>query len=419
MRLVIDKFGIINKASIDINGLTVICGENDTGKSTIGKLIFSLIKSSQKYEDDLEVGAISEIRSSLFKISSLLLLTNDNKETNRLISHNIRRLDPEYLILIKDISILYDNLERAKIDESIREIIEQNIKNIKFLLDNKPDENKIKRDALRKAMFSEFGKLKGFSSYICLSDLNKNNIVSFNINDSNISNVDFGKRMDIDDVTYIENPFILQFRKMFYNAITSLDENLSKRSWMREAVSLHLKDLAKKLINHQPDLIDLINDQELKSLSREINQMIDGDFSYDEEFDDFILNRNGKKISSMNIASGIKSIGLIDTLIRGNVINKNTLLILDEPETNLHPKWQNEYARLLCKFVKNNIRVIAVTHSPYMISALYHYSKDIGENMKSFYWANKENGHTTFEDNTSNVMEGIVSKFADDLDGMY
>ncbi|MFK5131408.1 AAA family ATPase, partial [Glaesserella parasuis] len=103
MRLVIDKFGIINKASIDINGLTVICGENDTGKSTIGKLIFSLIKSSQKYEDDLEVGAISEIRSSLFKISSLLLLTNDNKETNRLISHNIRRLDPEYLILIKDI----------------------------------------------------------------------------------------------------------------------------------------------------------------------------------------------------------------------------------------------------------------------------------------------------------------------------
>ncbi|MDO9795263.1 AAA family ATPase, partial [Glaesserella parasuis] len=120
MRLVIDKFGIINKASIDINGLTVICGENDTGKSTIGKLIFSLIKSSQKYEDDLEVGAISEIRSSLFKISSLLLLTNDNKETNRLISHNIRRLDPEYLILIKDISILYDNLERAKIDESIR-----------------------------------------------------------------------------------------------------------------------------------------------------------------------------------------------------------------------------------------------------------------------------------------------------------
>ncbi|MGX2950415.1 AAA family ATPase, partial [Ursidibacter sp. B-7004-1] len=102
-----------------------------------------------------------------------------------------------------------------------------------------------------------------------------------------------------------------------------------------------------------------------------------------------------------------------------NVINKNTLLILDEPETNLHPKWQNEYARLLCKFVKNNIRVIVVTHSPYMISALYHYSKDIDENMKSFYWANKENGLTTFEDNTSNVMEGIVLKFADNLDGMY
>lgn len=414
MKLIIDRFGIIEKASIDINGLTVICGENDSGKSTIGKMLFSLIKSSQKYEDDLEVGVISEIRLHLIKISSLLSITNSNRE----IYHNIRRLDPEYLILTKDINIIYDYLERDRIDERIRDSIEQYISNIKSLLDNKPDENKMKIDALKKAIFSEFGKLKGKSS-VCLSDSNQNNIIQFNINDSNIRDVHFGKKMDIDDVTYIESPFIIQFRKMFYNAITSLDESTSKRAWMREAVSLHLKDLAKKLINHQPDLIELINDNQLKSLSNEISKIIDGDFSYDEELDDFILNRNGKKISSMNIASGIKAIGLINTLIRGNVINKNTLLILDEPETNLHPKWQNEYAKLLCKFVKNNIKVITVTHSPYMISALYHYSKDIDKSMKNFYWANKENGATIFEDNTENVMGGIVSKFADELDGMY
>ena len=50
MRLNIQNFGIIESASVNINGLTVICGENDSGKSTIGKLLFAMIKASQKYE---------------------------------------------------------------------------------------------------------------------------------------------------------------------------------------------------------------------------------------------------------------------------------------------------------------------------------------------------------------------------------
>ena len=32
--------GLIKEASIKINGLTVIAGENDTGKSTVGKSLF-------------------------------------------------------------------------------------------------------------------------------------------------------------------------------------------------------------------------------------------------------------------------------------------------------------------------------------------------------------------------------------------
>ena len=417
MRLMIEKLGIIDYANININGLTVICGENDSGKSTIGKLLFALIKSSQKYEDDLEVGVISEIRSSLIRLSSLLSLPNDNK--TRFISNEIRRLDPEDLIISKDISILLNKLSQINIYNPIQSKIEEIIKNIQNLINNKPDENKLKRDALRKAIFPEFGKLAENLSRINLINENGDNLIKFNISNSVIDNVEFGQRMNISDITYIESPFILQFRRMFYNAITSLDENLPRRPWMRDTVSLHLKDLAKKLTNYQSDLIDLIGDEELQKLSNEISLLIDGDFSYDDEFDDFVLHRNGKKISSMNTASGIKSIGLINALIKGNVINKNTLLILDEPETNLHPKWQNEYARLLCKLVENNIRIIAVTHSPYIVSSLYHYSKAIDNARKNFYWANKIDGSTSFEEYTDNVMGGIVLKFANELEGMY
>lgn len=42
MRLHLRNIGMIKEADIDINGLTVITGENDTGKSTIGKVLYSI-----------------------------------------------------------------------------------------------------------------------------------------------------------------------------------------------------------------------------------------------------------------------------------------------------------------------------------------------------------------------------------------
>ncbi|MEA3314302.1 MAG: AAA family ATPase [Campylobacterota bacterium] len=45
MRLKLNNIGIIKEANITLDGLTVIAGENNSGKSTIGKIIYSLIKT--------------------------------------------------------------------------------------------------------------------------------------------------------------------------------------------------------------------------------------------------------------------------------------------------------------------------------------------------------------------------------------
>ncbi len=39
------NIGMIKEAEVKLDGLTVIAGENDTGKSTVGKMLFALIKS--------------------------------------------------------------------------------------------------------------------------------------------------------------------------------------------------------------------------------------------------------------------------------------------------------------------------------------------------------------------------------------
>ena len=410
MRLNIQNFGIIESASVNINGLTVICGENDSGKSTIGKLLFAMIKASQKYEEELGEGVISQIFLNLSRIS-VLLLQRDRDESLRNISIYFRRLDPDEILLTKDLSSLYSIIDDNVSDLSLKNKIYEYISKIDILIQNTPNEKKAKENALKKALYSEFKNFSHKSSEIKLNDLNNDTIIKFNSDKKGVSNIVFDKPMLLDDVTYIENPFILQFRRMFLNAITLLDESNTTRSWVREKVSLHLKDLARKLSVLDPKTIEF-SENKLQKLSNNISELIDGSFYYDEEQDDFILNRNGHVFSSMNIASGIKALGLFNSLLKGGFVNERSLLILDEPETNLHPKWQNEYAKLLCNLVKSNIKIIIATHSPYMISALEHYSKDI-EN-KNFYWARKDYSESViFEDETSSIMENIVQKFAD------
>ena len=45
MKLKLNNIGIIKQAEIELNGLSVIAGKNDSGKSTVGKVLYALVKS--------------------------------------------------------------------------------------------------------------------------------------------------------------------------------------------------------------------------------------------------------------------------------------------------------------------------------------------------------------------------------------
>lgn len=72
-----------------------------------------------------------------------------------------------------------------------------------------------------------------------------------------------------------------------------------------------------------------------------------------------------------NISSGIKQIGIIQILLLNNKLKKDSYLILDEPEVNLHPKWQFKFAEILVLLAKElNITLYINSHSPMFIEAL-------------------------------------------------
>ena len=64
MKLEIKNIGKIKKASIELNGITVIGGENNTGKSTMGKALYSIFNTFYDKEKKLytvRVNAISNV----------------------------------------------------------------------------------------------------------------------------------------------------------------------------------------------------------------------------------------------------------------------------------------------------------------------------------------------------------------------
>ena len=50
IKVVTENFRAIGHAAIQINGITVVAGENSSGKSTISKLLYELFNTVSNYE---------------------------------------------------------------------------------------------------------------------------------------------------------------------------------------------------------------------------------------------------------------------------------------------------------------------------------------------------------------------------------
>lgn len=75
--LTLENIGMLKKARVDIGGLSVIAGENDEGKSTVGKALMALIKSDNTF---VEKTSPKHAKQSFNRLIDLLF---DNQMTEK------------------------------------------------------------------------------------------------------------------------------------------------------------------------------------------------------------------------------------------------------------------------------------------------------------------------------------------------
>ena len=416
MQIKLKNIGMLKEAELSLNSLTLIAGENDNGKSTVGKVVFCIIKAINRYKEDLQESKehkLNEKFNNLFFFIRNLLVHNPilkNTDDIYFLIEDESDIDEKLLNLNKLIALFKNN---TQIDEKTIQKIEKTLEEI-YTIRNEPENiNKYIESALNKVFISEFDSsilLDGEDEGEITLLENKLELIKIKVTRENkiflLSDIE---PIQIKDATFIESPLILNNHDLLIKSQSGL--NINKRNIERLGIpytTLHTKDLFDKLKKISFSLF--FDDDFEENILREIQQIIDGNIIYDNQKRDFIYSKGQKNISIKNTASGIKSFGILQLLLLNGVLNKNSILILDEPENHLHPIWQLKYAKLLVIIKKNGITTLIASHSPYMIEALKRYSdiEDLGE-VTNFYLA--ENSIILPKDRLSDIFRTLEEPF--------
>jgi len=312
MELQLKNIGMIKEASVKIDGLTVIAGENDTGKSTIGKALYTIVKGIKIFDTEFKYVTAQNLGTSFLAI---------------------------YLLLFKKIKL--DN-------------------NTSIILKDKEDE------------------LIEFKGKDYVDNLEYTNGVSIK------------KNSIIEDIIFIESPLIWNLTD-FFRDIAQIESQMN----IKLDYPYLMKDLNFKLhIKSASTGLDI---------KKQMTDLMGGEFKKDE-MGRYYFDKNDQRIELVNTATGIKTFGIFQVLSQNNYLNKNTILVLDEPEVHLHPKWQLEMAKIIVELVKNGVKVVVNSHSPYMIEALKVYSdKEKIQNKTNFYLTEKN------EDTISSSIKDVTT----------
>ena len=111
---------------------------------------------------------------------------------------------------------------------------------------------------------------------------------------------------------------------------------------------------------------------ELAKICQNIEKLVNGKISRTKDIKEkFIFSKEGKENYSMSMtAGGIKKLGIYTTLINNRQLEHGTVLFLDEPEVELHPRAVIALGEMVYHFSKSGIQVFVSTHSYFLLKQL-------------------------------------------------
>lgn len=415
MKLSLTNIGKVKKADIEINGITVIAGENNTGKSTVGKVLFCIFNAFFNVEQQVREEQIQAVKHIIER-------NLDEVETffsTQIISEQIG----EYIADKTEATGSFESEEvLSLIPDAIKRFNEQH----KNILEPNPFSEDLTRqlsDRLRipsdmivqrllnARMYSMFnGQINDIYSDEPggISLTIKSNPLSIIVIDNEIEQMDGSFNLKTEAI-YIDNPFIIDERRHSvpkYRRV-GLRRNYDYRTHLINLLSKDNKNsnvIDEILIAEKFDAIfnEIGLESELNMYSNKRSRSIGTNPTSEK-----------KKLDTKNLSTGLKTFLIIKTLLDNGTIQQNGTIILDEPEIHLHPEWQILFAKLIVLIQKEfGMHILLNTHSPYFLRAIQVYSAEYGiADMCKYYMSELVEGVAYIND-VSDDIEQIYKKLA-------
>ena len=403
MKLYLENFAKIKKADIELNGITVIAGPNNTGKSTVGKALYCIFNSFYDLDKKLNNEKVNKIMDIIYKsLRTNLAVKNIDLRIIEKFSQEISSSEN----ISKD--ELQDKLKKLlkvsyldKLQDNEFEIIAEEIMQV----------NSITKESLNKAVLNRYFSSE-FKSQI--NNVNKeNDKTKLRLEIKNkILEISFEKNSIIDikndinintDAIYIDSPFVMDDINSYYRI----------KGTNNHRINLINKFTEKKQDSVENIFDEIINNKKLENVIAKLSFVATGKFK-DLDFDigyqekDYI-----KPIYVSNLSTGLKNFTILQRLIENGYIVENGLLILDEPEIHLHPEWQIIFAEILVILHRDiNLNILLNTHSPYFLNALEVYSAKYKIEEKCKYYSSELKDKDIIINDVTNSIDIIYKKLS-------
>lgn len=395
MRITIDNIGKIKHADIDISSVTVICGTNGTGKSTIAKSLFSSFNSLSNISSKVE----KEYNNSLASLACNKVSPFDKSKefaekviVNKSNNKKVYDLASEYINNNED----YNSFINGYLE----------------IMDIKSD--KISEKLINRVFSSEFNNQINniYSDDNGIIKLHvKDNTSEFVVNNNSVEIKNLAELSSeaiyIDDFKCIEN---VQNEHYTYKYVNNEKMLLFKKILLENRAGLdHESHLCSKLENLTENSVinEIINNNRFKKIFDKIFENCPGKIIINKDLKyAYHLDGTDKSLDMKNVAEGMKNFLLMKLLIENSTLLENGVLILDEPEMHLHPEWQLLFAELIVLVNKYlNTHILINTHSPYFLNAVEVYTSKYSI-VEPKYYLSKIDGNVY--DVTDNVEEAYA-----------
>lgn len=447
MELYLDNIGKICDSTIIVDGLTIITGGNNSGKTTVGKTLYSITSAVENLQQNALLDRLEFAKKEVYRILRRLELSDWIFEEE--VNDNIDDIDSIFdLTPFKQIDSIESIL--SVIDEKIKKLNSYSEKDIYEYLKKQEKKNPIAERATdhfmkkREEVITSLVEVKknvqtdielvGYANANIVKTLNHEfyNQIKGIYNESKESEIRlFHEGEEYCNIKLQDNElsgkdkssFSLAFDlSLFIDDVFVVDKMINRRTrvgpiFYNKRIPTFLDTV--RIMSHKEKLIDkLVSDKNIfeenlyKAKTEEIIKCM-------KEANPGQMNFvKGKyvigELDIRNLAMGSKMFLIIKLLIEKGYCDSKTLLVLDEPETHLHPEWQSILAEIIVLLTKLfETKVILTTHNPSFLLAIDYFStKHKIRDITHFYESIDEEKKVTLKnvDKNINVIYAKMTK---------